>query len=293
MIIVIVGPTGVGKSSLALRVAKDYNGVIINGDAFQSYKGMDIGTAKPTKEERSLVPHYLFDYVDPSTSFTIFEYQKNLREKLDELKGKNIIIVGGSGLYLKSALYDFTLSKDESHVDLSEYEKLDNEALHNKLKELDEEASKAIHMNNRRRVLRAIEICLSQGKKKTDIEACQEHKPLYDVKFIGLTKEREELYSLINKRVDLMVEQGLIDEVKSLMNKYPHDLRSFQAIGYKEIIEALDNNLPIEGAIDKVKQLSRNYAKRQFTYFKHQLPVEWFEDKDKAYEYIASFFAKK
>ena len=293
MIIVIVGPTGVGKSSLALRVAKDYNGVIINGDAFQSYIGMDIGTAKPTKEERSLVPHYLFDYVDPSTSFTIFEYQKNLREKLDELKGKNIIIVGGSGLYLKSALYDFTLSKDESHVDLSEYEKLDNEALHNKLKELDEEASKAIHMNNRRRVLRAIEICLSQGKKKTDIEACQEHKPLYDVKFIGLTKEREELYSLINKRVDLMVEQGLIDEVKSVMNKYPHDLRSFQAIGYKEIIEALDNNLPIEGALDKVKQLSRNYAKRQFTYFKHQLPVEWFEDKDKAYEYIASFFAKK
>lgn len=290
MIVVIVGPTGVGKSSLAIKAAKDINGVIINGDAFQSYKEMDIGTAKPTLKERSEVPHYLFDYVNPDESFTIFEYQENLRKTLEELKDRKIIIVGGSGLYLKSALYDFTLTREVSTVDLSEYEKLDNDELYAKLVELDEEGASKIHKNNRRRVLRAIEICLTNGKKKSEIENAQEHKPLYDVKFIGLTKDRETLYDLINKRVDIMFDEGLEDEVKSLMNKYPHSLRSFQAIGYKELIEAYDNNLPIEEAKNKIKQLSRNYAKRQFTYFNHQLPVQWFEDKNEAYNYIISLF---
>jgi tRNA dimethylallyltransferase len=290
MIVVIVGPTGVGKSSLALKVAKAINGVIINGDAFQSYKEMDIGTAKPTLEERKEVPHYLFDYINPDESFTIFEYQKNLRNILNELKDKNIIIVGGSGLYLKSSLYDFTLTKEVNTVDLSEYEKLDNDELYSKLVELDKEGATKIHKNNRRRVLRAIEICLTNGKKKSEIENAQTHKPLYDVKFVGLTKNREELYELINKRVDVMFDDGLEDEVKALMNKYDHSLRSFQAIGYKELIEAYDNNLSLEDAKEKIKKLSRNYAKRQFTYFNHQLPVEWFEDKNEAFNYIVSLF---
>ena len=287
MMICIVGPTGVGKSKLAIRLAKALNGEIINGDAFQIYKGMDIGTAKPTKEEREIVPHHLFDFIEPDFEYSIYTYQKNLRNKIEELQNKNVptIICGGSGLYLKSSLYDFVLNENKSDVDMSSFEKLSNEELHNYLSSIDLEESKKIHMNNRKRVMRAIEIYLQEGKKKSEIISLQEHKPIYDVTFVGLTKDRDELYELINKRVDLMFSLGLVDEVRNLLKKYPATLRSFQAIGYKEIISGLASGSSEEEMKELIKKNSRNYAKRQFTYFKHQMDVKWFNDIDEAYEF--------
>ena len=286
-IICIVGPTGVGKSSLAISLALKANGEIINGDAFQIYKEMYIGTAKPTLEERKLVPHHLFDYVEPTYEFSIFDYQKNLRSKIEELQKKNvnIIVCGGTGLYLKSGFYDFNLNEKEEHIDMSSYEQKTNEELHKILQDIDYEESLKIHPNNRKRVLRAIQIYLETGNKKSDIIAKQEHKPLYDVEFIGLTRDREELYDIINKRVDKMYEMGLVDEVKSLMNKYPTSLRSFQAIGYKELMDGIINHKDENEIKELIKKNSRNYSKRQFTYFNNQLNVKWFTSSQCALEY--------
>ena len=288
MIIALVGPTGIGKSSLALKVAKEVQGEIVNCDAFQIYKYMDIGTAKPSLEERTIVPHHLFDYVEPTYSFSVYDYQVSLRNKIKELKEKNvpIILVGGTGLYLKASLYDFDLNKEEERIDMSEYEKLSSEELHKVLEKLDYQESLKIHMNNRKRVLRAIEICLTQGMKKSELIAKQEHKLLYDVCFVGLTKNRQELYDNINKRVDIMFENGLMDEVKNLLKVYPDDLRSFQAIGYKEIIDGLKNNLSEEDIKEAIKKNSRRYAKRQYTYFENQLDVNWFDTHDEAFNFI-------
>ena len=290
MIIAIVGPTGVGKSSLAIEVAKKVNGEIVNCDAFQIYKYMNIGTAKPSLEERSIVPHHLFDYVEPDYSFSVYDYQVTLRNKISELKKRNVpkILVGGTGLYLKAALYDFELNKEETKIDLSEYEKLDNLQLHQVLEKLDYQESLKIHYNYRKRVLRAIEIFLSHGQKKSEMNEKQSHRPIYDVTFVGLTKERDELYQLINQRVDLMFEQGLMDEVKFLMSKYDHSLRSFQAIGYKEIIDGIKNNVSEEEIKELIKRNSRRYAKRQYTYFNHQLDVNWFVSKEEALKFILS-----
>lgn len=295
MIICIVGPTGVGKSKLALALAKKVNGEIINGDAFQIYKEMDIGTAKPTLKERQEVPHHLFDYVDPTYSFSVFDYQQTLRNKIKELEERNvpIIVCGGTGLYLKASFYDFNLNKQESSIDMSEYEKMSNEELYEILKKVDFEETKVIHMNNRKRVLRAIQIYLETGKPKSEQIKEQEHKPIYDVTFIGLTREREELYSLINTRVDLMFKEGLLEEVVGLMGKYPHDLRAFQAIGYKEIIEGRKNEASLEEMKELIKKNSRNYAKRQFTYFNNQLTVNWFEKVEDALAFGIEILERK
>lgn len=289
MIFVIVGPTGVGKSSLALEYAKKHNAYIVNGDAFQCYKEMNIGTAKPSIEERSILPHYLFDIATVDIPYTIFEYQRDLRNTLDHLlkENKDIVIVGGSGLYLKSALYDFTLNEQKTSIDMSKYDSFTNEELYEELKRYDEPAAVDIHPNNRKRVLRAIEIYLESGKRKSDIIAEQEHKLLYDVKFIGLSREsRDELYSLIDKRVLKMFEEGLLDEVKSLIDRHDSSLRAFQAIGYKEIIEGLKNNESLDNIISLIQKNTRNYAKRQYTYFRNQLPVNWFNSKQEAYNFM-------
>ena len=288
MIFVIVGPTGVGKSRLSIEYAQKKGAFIVNGDAFQCYKEMNIGTAKPTLEERNKAPHHLFDIASVENTYTIYDYQRDLRNKLDELSkyNKDIIIVGGSGLYLKSSLYDFTLNENVSPVDMSLYDNLTNEELHKVLESIDLEESKKIHFNNRKRVLRAIQIYLESGQKKSDIIKNQEHKLLYDVEFIGLTKtSREELYSLIDKRVDKMIVDGLIDEVKELMKKYPSSLRAFQAIGYKELMSNIDSE-DLSETISLIKQKTRNYAKRQYTYFNNQLPVKWFDTYEEALSYM-------
>lgn len=281
MIYVIVGPTASGKSTLAINLAKKFNGIVVNGDAFQVYKGMDVGTAKPSVEELSEVPHYLFDIFEPTHEFSIFEYQGLLRKTLEEHKDKNIFVVGGSGLYLKSAFYDFSLEKDSSY-DMKEFENKTDDELYEYLKSIDEEATLKIHKNNRKRVLRAIEIYLSTGKKKSDIEKVQEHKPIYDVMFIGVNTPREILYDKINARVNQMISLGLFDEVLSLMEDYPHDLKAFQAIGYKEIINGVNNNISRDDIIDEIKKSTRHYAKRQLTYFNHQLDVKWVNSEEEA-----------
>lgn len=294
MIIAIVGPTGIGKSKLALKIAKEVKGEIVNCDAFQIYKKMDIGTAKPSLEERREVPHHLFDYVEPTTSFSVFDYQVTLRNKIEELQKRNvpIILVGGTGLYLKASLYDFSLNEEKEKISLSKYDSYTNEELHKELEKLDFEESKKIHMNNRKRVLRAIEICLTHNEKKSEMIAKQEHKLLYDVTFIGLTKNRDELYEGINKRVDIMFEMGLMKEVEYLLSKYDDNLRSFQAIGYKEIIEGKKNNLSEEEIKELIKRNSRRYAKRQYTYFENQLDVNWFDNIDSAFEYAVKVLTK-
>lgn len=288
MIYAIIGPTGSGKSKLALKLAKMFNGIIINGDAFQIYQEMNIGTAKPNENDLSIVPHYLYDVFSPEHELSIYEYQKILREELVKHQDKTIFIVGGSGLYLKSALYDFTLS-DNTFYDMSSFEKYSNDELYSLLLGVDKESAEKTHANNRKRVLRALEIYYATGKKKSDIEKEQKHQPLYDVKFIGYEMSREELYKKIDARVDQMVIEGLFDEVKKLLAKYPDDLKSFQAIGYKEIIMGLKDNKTQDEIISQIKQSSRNYAKRQITYFKNQLEVNWIQNDLEAIELINQY----
>ena len=288
MIVVVAGPTCSGKSSLAIRLALALDAEIINGDAFQVYKYFNIGTAKPTLKERAIVPHHLFDFVDPNTNFNVKDYQELARKTIADLedKKKNIIIVGGTGLYQKATLYDFSFDDEDNHADMSDLVSLTNEELYEELKKIDEKSTKTIHVNNRKRVLRAIEIYRLHGKTKTSIIDSQEHKLLYDVMFIGLNVEREKLYNDINNRVDEMIKDGLVEEVTNLKSKYPASIHAFQAIGYKELLAYLDHKLTLNEAIELIKKNSRNYAKRQMTYFKNQLPMKWFDNADKAYNYV-------
>ena len=268
-----------GKSETALEVAKAFNAEVVNGDAFQCYKEMEIGVAKPPKEYFSIVPHHLFSFVDVGRDYTIADYQKDLRKTVEEIlsRGKNVVIVGGSGLYIRSALYDYEFNKDPD-VDMSKYEQMTNEDLHKELEKIDPEQAKIIHMNNRKRVLRAIEIYLGQGKTKTELIESQEHKLIYDAKFFVRNMDRKVLYSLIDKRVDKMIEQGLLDEVKTIYEKYGEGSKALQAIGYKELIPVLKDEYSLDRGIELVKKNSRNYAKRQVTYIKHQFPVIFYEN---------------
>lgn len=276
-----------GKTDTALAVAKAFNCEIINGDAFQCYKEMEIGVAKPPKEYFDIVPHHLFSFVDVNHDYSIAEYQQNLRNKINQIlsKGKNAIIVGGSGLYIRSALYDYEFANDSS-VDMSKYIKMTNAELHDALEEIDPKEAEKIHMNNRKRVLRAIEIYLSQGKTKTEVIESQEHKLIYDAKFFVRNMDREVLYDLINKRVDKMMSQGLFAEVKNLVKKYGKDCKSLQAIGYKELIPVLDGEYSLENGVELIKKNSRNYAKRQVTYIKHQFPVTFYENTEDLFEIL-------
>lgn len=276
-----------GKTDTALAVAKAFNFEIINGDAFQCYKEMEIGVAKPPKEYFDVVPHHLFSFVDVDHEYSIAEYQENLRNKINEVlsKGKGVIIVGGSGLYIRSALYDYEFSK-QSLIDMSKYQKMTNAELHEALEEIDPKEAEKIHMNNRKRVLRAIEIYLSQGKTKSEVIDSQEHKLLFDAKFFVRSMDREVLYDLINKRVDKMMEMGLLEEVKSLVKKYGKNCKSLQAIGYKELIPVLDGEYSLEEGVELIKKNSRNYAKRQVTYIKHQFPVNFYENTEDLMEIL-------
>ncbi|MCH5179664.1 MAG: tRNA (adenosine(37)-N6)-dimethylallyltransferase MiaA [Erysipelotrichales bacterium] len=288
MIFVIAGPTCSGKSSLAIRLANAIDGEIINGDAFQVYEELDIGTAKPTLEERNKAKHHLFDFISPSREYNVKDYQDDVREVINKLikQNKNIIIVGGTGLYQKAALYDFDFTEELEKVDMSDLCDKSNEELYEYLKSIDEEATKTIHQNNRKRVLRAIEIYRSSGRKKSEIINSQEHKLIYETTFIGLNIDRDKLYEMINERVDKMMGDGLLEEVKKLKSKYDVNKHAFQAIGYKELIDYLNGRICLEDAVELIKKHSRNYAKRQMTYFKNQLPMVWFDNTEDAYNYV-------
>lgn len=272
MIIVIVGPTGVGKTKLSIELAKKYNGEIINADSTQVYKELDIATAKVTPEETEGIPHHLLDIKDITEDYTVYDYQIDCRNAIEEIiqKGKTPIMVGGTGLYIKAALYDYQFN-NEDNSEL--YSELSNEELYNKLISVDPEST--IHKNNRKRVVRALNYYEQNNKKFSSKEKTD--KLLYDVIFIGLTTDREVLYNRINKRVDIMLDNGLMDEAKRIYNKNIRSKAVMTPIGYKELFEYFDNNKTLEESIELIKQRSRKYAKRQYTWFNHQIPVNWFD----------------
>lgn len=267
MIIAIVGPTGIGKTALSISLAKHYNAEIINFDAMQVYEKMDIGTAKVTTEEMDGVVHHLLSYVNVNTNYSVYDYQKDARSLIDKLlkEKKNIIMVGGTGLYLKATLYDYRFSEEKDSTD---YDGLSAEEL---LRRISKYNYVPKDKNNRRRLIRE----LKKLENNIDIDN-NGNKLLYDAKIIGLTTDREILYDRINKRVDIMVENGLVDEVNSLKESFATSKALKTAIGYKEFIPYFNNETSLDEVIDKIKQNSRHYAKRQYTFFNNQLPVTWY-----------------
>ena len=284
MLIVIVGPTGSGKTDIALNIADFYHAPIINADAFQIYQEMNIGTAKISKDSKEYQKHYLLDIVKPDATYSVKQYQEDFRKVYLELK-KNyeiIIVCGGTGLYIKAALYDYSF-ENEKNVDVSDLEKKSNEELYALLKELDEKALETIHINNRKRIIRAIQIARTHVLNKSDSIDKQAHELFFkdeEVKFCFLNPNREDLYNKINARVDLMFESGLLEEVKELLKKYNLSNTAKAAIGYKEVIEYLEGKCSLEECQELIKKRSRNYAKRQVTFFKHQLPCQEFSSKE-------------
>lgn len=279
MIIVITGPTCLGKSETAVVIAKHFNAEIINGDAFQSYKELDIGVAKPSIELLNSVPHHLYSFVSPNEPYSIKEYQTILRKTIAEIiaRGKNIVIVGGSGLYIRSSLYDYEFKEDSFAY--NDYSNLSNEELFNKLQEIDPNEALKLHPNNRKRVLRAIQIYENTHERKSELIANQKHELIYkDTYFFVRDLPRDELYNRIDKRVDIMMQNGLFNEVKTLLTKYENTLQCLQAIGYKELIGVINNEYSLEKGVELIKQHTRNYAKRQMTFIRHQFPVRFYID---------------
>lgn len=275
-VIVIGGPTASGKTKLAIELAKRINGEIISADSMQIYKDMDIGTAKPTKEEQSEVNHYLIDFVSPDKRYSVADYKKDAMRTIKEIlkKGKTPIVVGGTGLYINSLIYEIEYSdikidekyraKLESLVEEKGLDYLYNEAL-----KIDEEATKKISKNDKKRIERILEIYHDTGKTKTEIEKESRKKKIpYDYRVFAIDIQRDILYERINKRVDLMIEDGLIDEVKRLINKYSEFPTAMQGLGYKEVVEYLDGKTSKEEMIEKIKMETRRYAKRQLTWFR-------------------------
>ncbi len=279
MIYVIGGPTGTGKTSLATTLAKAWHAPLINADAFQMYQGMDIGTNKDLASLQG-IEHYLFDVISPKETMTVARYQRDARQLFETLLNKHprIILVGGTGLYVKASVYDFSFAQHETNPDLSKFETMSNEQLHDYLKTVDLTSSQHIHPHNRRRVLRAIAILIATGKTKTDQELNQKKEILYPTTWIGMNPNRDELYARLDARVMTMINQGLVKEVQTLIQQYGDHLQAFQGIGYKEMIRHLQGELDLESTIQLIQQSTRRYAKRQLTYFRHQFPMTWYED---------------
>ena len=263
MIICIVGPTGIGKTKLSIELAKKYNAIIINGDSMQVYKELNIGTAKIKEEEKEGIDHFLFDIKEPNEMYTVYDYQKDARQLLNQYKDKNIIIVGGTGLYIKAALYDYTFEEEEKN---EQFDNLTNKELYDLVLKKDKNSD--IHINNRKRMIRFLNRSNTINNK---------NKLLYNVKFIGLTTDRNILYERINNRVDKMFDEGLLEEVKSLYDKNINSKAVMTGIGYKEIYDYLNGNISLEDAKNLIKQRSRKYAKRQYTWFNNQMNIKWFK----------------
>ena len=281
-VLCIVGPTAVGKTKMSIELAKQLNGEIISGDSMQIYRGMDIGTAKATMDERQGIPHHLIDEKNPDEPYSVAAFQQTVRAKMEEIKsrGKLPIIVGGTGLYIKSVLYDYEFAgeSESKEIDEAKYGHLSNEELHAKLAAVDEAGAKDIHPNNRKRVIRALEIYETSGVKKSEMIEKQEHKMIYDACLIGLTDDRNVLYDRINKRVDTMYETGLVEEVKALFDQgIPAESQSIRAIGYKELYDYFKGFISLEESKELIKRNSRRYAKRQYTWFNNQMDVTWFK----------------
>ena len=268
MIIAIVGPTGVGKTALSIALAKHYKAEIINFDAMQVYEKMDIGTAKVTKIEMDGVKHHLLSYVKVTDNYSVYDYQQDARRVIDKLlsEKKNIIMVGGTGLYLKATLYDYRFNKEENTTN---YDDLSIEELLNRISKYNYIPKDS---NNKRRLVREL-VKLENNEEIAN----NGDKLLYNAKIIGLTTDRETLYDRINKRVDIMIENGLVDEINSLKESFTTSKALKTAIGYKEFIPYFNNEVSLDEVIGKIKQNSRHYAKRQYTFFNNQLNVTWYQ----------------
>lgn len=273
MIIVVVGPTAVGKTKMSIELAKQFNGEVINADSTQIYKGLDIATAKVTEEEMDGVVHHLLDVRDITSDYTVYDYQKDARNCIDDIlgRGKTPILVGGTGLYIKAALYNYEFCDSSNHEQYLEYS---DQELFEKLLLVDPNTK--VHPNNRKRVVRSLNYYYETGKPFSE-QVVSDQLMYDDVYFIGLTTDRDYLYKRINMRVDNMMEQGLLLEAKQVYDTEIRTKAVMTPIGYKELFSYFDGVEQLEVCVEKIKQNSRKYAKRQYTWFRHQLPVVWFD----------------
>ena len=278
-VIVITGPTAVGKTSLSIELAKKYDGEIINADSTQVYKTLDIATAKITEKEKEGIPHYLIDIKNIDENYTVYDYQKDARKCIDDIlkRGKTPILVGGTGLYIKAALYDYKFNLETTKGDYSKHTK---EELYNMLLKLDPDTT--IHINNRKRVERRLDYIKNNHTTETN----KTDKLLYDAIFIGLTIDRDILYDRINKRVDIMIKNGLVEEAKRIYDSNIRTKAVLTPIGYKELFLFFDSAISLNEAIELIKQRSRRYAKRQYTWFNNQMNITWFTNPKDVYDYI-------
>lgn len=305
-IVAVAGPTAVGKTKFAIEIAKKFNGEIVSCDSMQLYKYMDIGSAKPTEEEIAQVKHHLIDFIDPRDDFSVAQYQSLAKKAIKDIlnREKLPVISGGTGLYLNSIIYEMDFSRSCRDIDYrKELEHIaaqqGSQALHNMLKRADKEASLSIHPNNTKKIIRALErIHQGEGKIKAFKDIKQETRD-YDTVIIGLTRNRQELYERINQRVDVLMQTGLLDEVKALLDKglTPEHI-SMKAIGYKEIMDYFLGKYDLETAVDKVKKNTRHYAKKQLTWFRRYDKIKWynisdFNDDEDALESIVKWLEKK
>ena len=286
-VLAIVGPTAVGKTSLGIACAKEFNGEVISGDSIQVYKGLDIGSAKINEKEKQGITHYLIDIKEADDFYSVKEFQEKGRELIEDIskRGKLPIIVGGTGLYIKALLYDYVFY-DEKEKDET-FDELSNEEIYNILLKKDPECLNKIHVNNRKRLVRALNILKKHDLGISKIKNKQEHILLYDAKIIGLTKERAELYGAIEERIDKMLDDGLLDEIQGLLDKgITFNSQSMQGIGYKEFEPYFNHEKSLKDCINEVKRNTKHFAKRQYTWFNNQMPVFWFDDNKKALTYI-------
>lgn len=284
-VIVICGPTASGKTKLSIELAKKLDGEIVSADSMQIYKEMNIGTAKPTKEEMQGIKHYLLDFVSPDKRYSVAEYKKDAIEAIDKIieKGKVPIVIGGTGLYINSLIYG--IEYPEIKIDLKYREELEKIAetegiskLYEMAKKIDAEAMKTISANDKKRICRVLEIYHATGKTKTEQEAESRKKgPKYNYLVFGINMEREKLYDRINRRVDIMLADGLIEEVKEISEKYKEFPTAMQGLGYKEVVEYLNGDISKEDMINKIKMETRRYAKRQLTWFRRYENITWLD----------------
>lgn len=280
-VLVILGPTATGKSHCAIEIAKKYNGEIISGDSMLVYKGMDIGTAKPTAEELALAPHHLVDILPPDASFSVVDFKQQAERLITEItaRGHLPIIAGGTGLYIKALLEGYAFNEAEEDSELRqalerEAKEQGAQALHDRLRKLAPQEAERIHPNNVRRVIRALESAL-QGESVNQYGAAE--MP-YNALVIGLNMDRQALYARINKRVDLMLAAGLEAEVHGLLEQGVHpDCQSMQSIGYRQMVWYIDAGMPYDDAVEKLKQATRNFAKRQLTWYKKMPYIHWLQ----------------
>ena len=272
----IVGPTASGKTSFAIDYARKNNGEIISADSRLVYKGFDIGTAKPTADEMQGIKHYLIDIVEPFESYSVAQYVNDAQNAIDEIvaKGKLPIIAGGTGLYLKALLEGYDFPQMEINYEFREsLKKFDSEYLHDELTKLDAETAKNIDKNDKKKIIRSLEVIDALKRPLSEVRGKKEHP--YVVEWIGLNFPRQELYERINKRVDSMIELGLVEETRKLLEKYGRVQNLIHTIGYQEIIDFLDGKMPLNDAVEKLKQNTRNYAKRQLTWFRKNENIKW------------------